>query len=192
MWLLGRIPEWWFHAVVFAGVVMIVLSQLPIISMSKTFRNVGVLVLAFGVYMEGVMTTNDYWKIRELEYKATIAQYEASAGDVSHTVEIRYVDRVRTIIEKGKDNERVVTVYVPQHVDSACTINNGFVVLHNGAAAGEKVPETPGPTNDEASGIRLSEVEEIVVKNYNKYHQVAAQLEELQNWVIEQRELFNK
>ena len=52
----------------------------------------------------------------------------------------QYVDRVRVVREKGETIIKEVPVYVPVQADAACTINRGFVRLHDAAAAGE-LPE---------------------------------------------------
>ena len=65
-------------------------------------------------------------------------------------------------------------------------------MLHNAAAGGTEVPGSAGASNEEASGVKLSEVETTVVQNYNTYHKVKAQLEELQDWLIQQRDIYNK
>lgn len=192
MWLLERLPEYWFHAAVLIGAVGVLLTELPLLSYLKVIRIISVVILCFGVYMEGVLLVVNQAKLEKAKLEVKIAQLETEAGKVTHEIEIRYIDRVKVIYEKAKENERLVTIYVPTSVDRACTVNNGFVVLHDAAAAGKEVPATPGATNEEASGIRLSEVETTVIGNYAKYHEVAARLEELQNWVIEQQALYNK
>lgn len=52
----------------------------------------------------------------------------------------QYVNRIRIVREKGETIIKEVPVYVPVQADAACTLNRGFVRLHDAAAAGE-LPE---------------------------------------------------
>ena len=77
------------------------------------------------------------------------------------------------------------------NLDDSCTINNGFVVLHD-AAAKNKVPETPRDSHAEPSGVKLSTVASTVAGNYGTCHEIRQQLESLQTWVREQEKLINR
>jgi hypothetical protein len=68
-----------------------------------------------------------------------------------------YVDRVRVVREKGDTIIKEVPVYVPVQVDAACTINRGFVRLHDAAAAGE-LPEPARDADAAAASTTLSAV----------------------------------
>jgi len=95
-----------------------------------------------------------------------------------------YVDRVRVVREKGDTIIKEVPVYVPVQADVACTINRGFVRLHDAAAAGE-LPEPAGAADAAAAGLALSAVAETVAGNYQTCHENAEQLRALQTWVRE-------
>jgi hypothetical protein len=102
------------------------------------------------------------------------------------TVEVvtEYVDRVRVVREKGDTIIKEVPVYVPVQADAACTINRGFVRLHDAAAAGG-LPEPAGDADATAAGIALSAVAETVAGNYQTCHENAEQLRALQAWLGE-------
>ena len=95
-----------------------------------------------------------------------------------------YVDRVRVVREKGDTIIKEVPVYVPVQADAACTINRGFVRLHDAAAAGE-LPESARDADAAAAGIALSAVAGTVAANYQTCHENAGQLRALQVWVSE-------
>jgi hypothetical protein len=103
---------------------------------------------------------------------------------VQATVEVvtEYVDRVRVVREKGDTIIKEVPVYVPVQADAACTINRGFVRLHDAAAAGG-LPEPAGDADAAAAGIALSAVAETVAGNYQTCHESAEQLRALQTWI---------
>ena len=96
----------------------------------------------------------------------------------------QYVDRVRIVREKGETIIKEVPVYVPVQADAACTINRGFVRLHDAAAAGE-LPEPARDPDAAAAGLALSAVAGTVAANYQTCHENAEQLRALQTWVRE-------
>ncbi len=112
-------------------------------------------------------------------HAATVRQKQAEA-----TVKVvtQYVDRVRVVREKGDTIIKEVPVYVPVQADAACTINRGFVRLHDAAAAGE-VPEPARDADAAAAGIALSAVAGTVAANYQTCHENLEQLRALQAWV---------
>ena len=114
-------------------------------------------------------------------HAATVRQKQAEA-----TVKVvtQYVDRVRVVREKGDTIIKEVPVYVPVQADAACTINRGFVRLHDAAAAGE-LPEPARDADAASAGIALSAVAGTVAANYQTCHENAEQLRALQAWVSE-------
>lgn len=119
---------------------------------------------------------------------AAIRQRQAEA-----TVKVvtQYVDRVRIVREKGDTIIKEVPVYVPAQADAACTINRGFVRLHDAAAQGV-VPEPAGDSDAAPAGIALSAVAGTVAENYTACHETAEQLRSLQWWILDmQSEIKN-
>ena len=112
---------------------------------------------------------------------ATVRQKQAEA-----TVEVvtQYVDRVRVVREKGDTIIKEVPVYVPVQADAACTINRGFVRLHDAAAEG-RMPEPARDADAAAAGIALSAVAATVATQYQTCHETAEQLSALQTWARE-------
>jgi hypothetical protein len=110
--------------------------------------------------------------IRERQAQATVK------------VVTEYVDRVRIVREKGDTIIKEVPIYVPAQADVACTINRGFVRLHDAAAAGE-LPEPARDADAAATDIALSAVAGTVTANYQTCHENAEQLRALQAWVSE-------
>lgn len=75
---------------------------------------------------------------------------------------------------------------MPVQADVACTINRGFVRLHDAAAAGD-LPEPAGDADAAAARIALSAVARTVASNYQTCHENAEQLRALQAWVNEMK-----
>lgn len=95
---------------------------------------------------------------------------------------IEYVDRVKTIREKGKTIYEQVPVYIP--VDTP-DLPYGVRVLHDAAALSSPIAAGPG-ANGPAIGVR--DFTATVVRNYEACHVTAARLTSLQSFVLRQHE----
>ena len=142
-----------------------------------------VALLGFG-WIKGAEHVQAQWDAvvqQQTLQAATVRQKQAEA-----TVKVvtQYVDRVRVVREKGDTIIKEVPVYVPVQADAACTINRGFVRLHDAAAAGE-LPEPARDADATAAGIALSAVAGTVAANYQTCHENTEQLRALQAWVSE-------
>jgi len=118
--------------------------------------------------------------------KQTLQAAEVRERQAQATVKVvtRYVDRVRIVRENGDTIIKEIPVYVPVQADAACTINRGFVRLHDAAAEG-RLPEPARDADAAAAGIALSAVAATVAANYQTCHENAEQLRALQAWVSE-------
>lgn len=106
-------------------------------------------------------------------------------GTVRDRIVTEYVDRVQIVERRGATLIKEVPVYVSAKADAACTVNAGFVRLHDAAATGADVPAA-GPArgaDEKPSGIALSAVAETVVGNYTDCRANAEQLSKLQEYV---------
>ncbi|RMX18080.1 hypothetical protein EBQ34_03190 [Vandammella animalimorsus] len=117
-------------------------------------------------------------------HQQTLQAATARERQAQATVKVvtQYVDRVRVVREKGDTIIKEVPVYVPAQADAACTVNRGFVRLHDAAAAGE-LPTSTGDSDAAASGLALSTVAGTVTANYQTCHETAERLKALQEWI---------
>jgi hypothetical protein len=143
----------------------------------------GLALVGFG-WVKGAGHVQAQWDttVQQQALQATAVREEQAQATVEVITE--YVDRVRVVREKGDTIIKEVPVYVPVQADAACTINRGFVRLHDAAAAGA-LPEPAGDTDAAAAGIALSAVAGTVATNYQTCHETAEQLRALQTWVRE-------
>lgn len=162
------------------------------------WRLVGVVMLlaitAFGAYKYTdtqweLKYANQQLEVTKLEVK--LKDLEVKAANVTTKVITQYVDKVKEVQVKGDTIVKEVPVYVTEKSDDSCTIPTGFVLIHNAAAENSSLPRTTGDVNEKASGVVLSDVAVAIGANYTEYHKVAAQLESLQNWIIQQQKLMN-
>ena len=143
----------------------------------------GLALVGFG-WVKGAGHVQAQWDaaVQQQAMQATAVREEQAQATVEVITE--YVDRVRVVREKGDTIIKEVPVYVPVQADAACTINRGFVRLHDAAAAGA-LPEPARDTDAAAADIALSAVAGTVATNYQTCHETAEQLRALQTWVRE-------
>lgn len=128
---------------------------------------------------------------KEWEEKYALAQQEiktleAKAEIINEVIVTKYVDKIR-YVEKVKI--QTVKEFITAEADKSCTINNGFVRVHDAAAGATTLTATS--TDADPSSVKLSNVAEVVVDNYAEYNKTKVQLESLQNWVRDQQTLWN-
>lgn len=134
------------------------------------------------VYHKGELHERGKWETVQAANALHAAQVGQKRAEVTTTVLTRYIDRVRTVRVKSETITKEVPIYVTKTDDSRCVVNNGFVRLHNAAAANELPGSTSG-ANESPASVALSTVAETVAENYGTCHENAAQLEALQEWV---------
>ena len=134
------------------------------------------------VWVKGAGHVQARWDaaVQQQTLQATAIRERQALATVKVVTE--YVDRVRVVREKGETIIKEVPVYVPVQADAACTINHGFVRLHDAAAAGE-LPEPARDADAAAAGVALSAVAGTVAANYQTCHENVEQLRALQAWV---------
>lgn len=149
----------------------------------------GIVAVLFFTFYGGKYSEESKHKIAEAELNTKIAILEGKQAAVTHDVEIKYVDRVKTV-EKIKVEYKDVYVdrFITQEADAKCIINNGFVRLHDSSAKGE-LPGTPERTDEDPSIFKLSDVSKTVTDNNLTFNQVRTQLIGLQDWINKQKTL---
>ncbi len=140
-------------------------------------------VMAFAGYRAGARSVQVEWDQAKNQAALHAANTDAAQAKAAVQVVTEYVDRVRVIEAKAKTIIKKVPVYVTQAADQHCTVNNGFVSLHNLAAGMSEPSGTAGTPDAPAAGITLSGVADTVSDNYGRCGDNAEQLIALQNWV---------
>ena len=142
-----------------------------------------VALIGFG-WIKGAGHVQARWDAAVQQQTLQAAAVRQRQAEATIKVITQYVDRVRIVREKGDTIIKEVSFYVPVQVDAACTINRGFVRLHDAAAAGE-LPEPARDADATAADIALSAVAGTVAANYQTCHENAEQLRALQVWISE-------
>ena len=143
----------------------------------------GLALVGFG-WVKGAGHVQAQWDAAVQQQALQAAAVREEQAQATVEVITEYVDRVRVVREKGDTIIKEVPVYVPVQADAACTINRGFVRLHDAAAAGA-LPEPARDADAAAADIALSAVAGTVATNYQTCHETAEQLRALQTWVRE-------
>ena len=196
MWILDFLPFWIFHLIVLVGIggliTSLVLKFIPFVSMYRVpIQVASIIILVFGVYMEGGISNQEKWEAKVAEAKLEMAQKETASAEVTTKVVTKYVTKIQIVKEKGDVIIKEVPKYITKESDAKCPIPNAFVVLHDSASKNE-VPDTARLADEGTSATKLSTVTETVVGNYSICHQNAEQLKALQDWVREQQKVYNK
>ena len=192
MWILSWLPDWIFYVLTLVGITGLVIAftigKLIPIEYQLAVKFISTGACAFGLFMIGAISNEDIWQLKVKEMETAIAKQELAAAEVTHEVITQYVDRVKIVEGKTHEIIKKVPVYITKESDDKCTINNGFVSLHDHASKNE-VPEPSGSVNEDSSEIKLSTVAETVSQNYGTYYQVVEQLKALQSWIRKQKDL---
>ena len=137
-------------------------------------------------WIRGASHVQAQWDAAIQQQALHVAAVRERQAQATVKVVTQYVDRVRVVREKGDTIIKEVPVYVPVRRCCVCTINRGFVRLHDAAAAGE-LPEPARDADAAAAGIALSAVAGTVAANYQTCHENAEQLRALQTWIREMK-----
>lgn len=95
--------------------------------------------------------------------KQTIAIGKAQTKVVIET-ETKYVDRIKNIYIQGETIEKQVPVYITAADNAACTINTGFMRVHDAAWTGD-APGSAAESDRSAGGVSLAQVAETTTAN---------------------------
>ena len=123
----------------------------------------GAALLGLG-WLKGAEHIQARWDAAAQKQALQEARLREQQAQATVKVVTQYVDRVRVVREKGDTIIKEVPVYVPAQADAACTVNRGFVRLHDAAAAGE-LPTPAGDPDAAAAGLALSPSQEPLLPN---------------------------
>lgn len=144
MFILTILPDWVFHAITLAGVVGIIagflLAFIPLVSRYKLLiQIVSILLLTFGLFMEGAILNEQVWKLRVAEVEKQLAEAEAK----SQKENVKIVEKIVTRKEYIKTRGRDVVKYIDREIvkydtkfapGGQCEIPKEFIKAINDAA----------------------------------------------------------
>lgn len=138
MWIIQILPDWIFHTILLAGIfgafAGFVLGFIPLIKRYiLAIRISSIMLLVFGLFLEGALLDNQQWEIRVKEVEAKLAKAEAESAQANTKI----VEKANSKIAKQKEKTVIVKQYIDREVtkyDSQCVIPKEFIKAHNDAA----------------------------------------------------------
>ena len=132
-------------------------------------------------YKQGQAHTQGLWDLDRARLETELVKERARQAQVEIQVVTEYVDRVKTVIEKGKTIVKTVVEYVSVDSDNRCDVNCGFLRLY-ATSAGDLMPPATASLNDASSGVALSTVAADLSDNFTQCNAIREQLISLQQW----------
>jgi hypothetical protein len=114
---------------------------------------------------------------------AIAADFEASAARADVVRITEYHDRLQVIHDTTAAIRQEIPRYVTPAADRRYLLPDGFVWLHDAAAAGVPIVGPPGDPDAASEAVAASEAIDVIVGNYGVCHETAEQLTALQGWV---------
>lgn len=193
--IIPLLPDWFFYALPIAGIIGFIIAftigKLFPMKYQIALKILSAGAFVIGLYMMGSIGNEKKWQLKVKEMEAKVAKQEVAAAEVTTEIITKYVDRIKIVEGKTHEIIKKVPVYITKESDDKCTINNGFVSLHDSSANKTEVPNTTRDINEGASNVKLSDIATTVSQNYGTYYQIAEQLKSLQEWVVKQKDLSN-
>ena len=144
MWILSILPDAAIHIIFGLGILGtiagFVLGFIPFIKTYKlAIQIISLIVLVFGVYLEGGLADYKEWELKVAEMKVKLAEAEAKSANVNTEIQEKVVEKTKVIREKGRDiikyvdKEIVKKEEVIKYIEN-CPVPKDIVDLHNQAA----------------------------------------------------------
>ena len=148
MFILSFLPDWVFHAITIAGVlgtiVGFVLGMIPAV---KTYiipiRVISILLLSFGLFLEGGLADYAAWQLKVKEVEAKLAEAEVKSAKENTKIVEKVVTKTQVIRTRGDDVikyvDREIVKYDTKFAPGGeCEIPKEFIKAHNDAAEAVK------------------------------------------------------
>jgi hypothetical protein len=138
MWILTFFPDLFVHLVFLAGLLLFLgatfLGMIPVINTYKTpAQIVGVIILAFGIYLEGGLAHKKELAVKVAELETNLAKAEAKSQETNTKIVEKIVKDTRVIRQKGDDIIRYVDKEIVKY-DNQCVIPEDVIKVYNEAA----------------------------------------------------------
>ena len=147
MWILNFLPNWFFYAVLLAGIVGLIstyfirfLSFIPFIYVYKNpIQLISIALIAIGTFMSGAIHDNESWlaRVREMEEKVAAAEQESKKENVKIVTKV--VTKTQVVRTRGEDIvkyvDREIVKYDTKFAPGGqCELPKEFIKAINDAA----------------------------------------------------------
>ena len=143
MWILSILPDAAIHIIFGLGILGtiagFVLGFIPFVKAYQfAIQICSIIVLVFGVYLEGGLADYKEWELRVKEMEAKVAQAEAQSANKNIEIQEKIVEKTKVIREKGRDvikyidKEVIKKEEVIKYIEN-CPVPKEIIDLHNQA-----------------------------------------------------------
>ena len=164
MWILSILPDAAIHIIFGLGILGTIAGfVLGFIPFVKTYQFAiqicSIIVLVFGVYLEGGLADYKEWELKVKEMEAKVAQAETQSANKNTEIQENVVETTKVIRERGRDiikyvdrwntkevikevegPERIRREEVIKYIEN-CPVPKEFIDIHNQAAELNKAAE---------------------------------------------------
>ena len=144
LWILQFLPDWVYYGILGLGLVGLVITYflrfipIPAIYMYKTpIQLVSVFMIAFGVYMSGVIANENKWKERVAQLEKEYAESQVKSEKVNTEIVTKYITKREVIREKGEEQIRYIDREITKY-NEICRLPKEVITVHNEAAKAPK------------------------------------------------------
>ena len=143
MWILSILPDAAIHIIFGLGILGtiagFVLGFVPFVKAYKlAIQVISLIVLVFGVYLEGGLADYKEWELKVKDMEAKVAQAEAQSANKNVEIQEKIVTKTKVIREKGRevikyiDKEVIKKEEVVKYIEN-CPVPKEIIDLHNQA-----------------------------------------------------------
>jgi hypothetical protein len=131
-----------------------VLGFIPFIKAYKlAIQIISLIVLVFGVYLEGGLADYKEWELKVAEMQVKIAQAETKSSEKNVEIQEKVVEKTKVIREKGKD----IIKYLDREVVKKEEVKREKEELVKQEVA-KVIAETKKPQNDSTTEVKIINV----------------------------------
>jgi hypothetical protein len=151
MWILSILPDAAIHTIFGLGILGtiagFVLGFIPLIKAYRlAIQVISLLVLVFGVYLEGGLADYKEWELKVKEMEAKVAKAEAESANKNVEIQEKVVEKTKVIREKGRDiikyvdKEIIKKEEIIKYIEN-CPVPKEIIDTHNAATEMNKAAE---------------------------------------------------
>ena len=149
MFILSILPDAAIHIIFGLGILGtiagFVLEFIPLVKTYKlAIQVISLVVLVFGVYLEGGLADYKEWELKVKEMEAKIAQSETKSAEKNIEIQEKIVEKTKVVREKGNDivkyvdREVVKKEEVIKYVENCPVPKDVIDTLNKAASMGDK------------------------------------------------------
>jgi hypothetical protein len=138
MWILSLFPEFVTHIIFFAGAIGVIVGFLlgfvpGIKPYQLAIQIISILVLSFGLYLEGGLAEQAIWELKVKDLETKVAKAETESQKVNTEVITKILTKKQVIKEKGDDIVQFIDREIVKY-NNICEIPEIVITTHNAAA----------------------------------------------------------